>query len=50
MNKSKLVIPKDWKGKLIFTDGQLFTDEQLFTDGQPTKFNMMMAAKTKDGR
>lgn len=44
MNKSKLVILKDWKGKLIFTD------EQLFTDGQPTKFNMMMAAKTKDGR
>lgn len=38
MNKSKLIIPKDWKGKLIFTDEQ------------PTKFNMLMAAKTKGGR
>lgn len=38
MNKSKLVILKDWKGKLIFTDEQ------------PTTFNMMMATETKDGR
>lgn len=44
MDDWRIKFPENWKGEIVFAD------EQLFTDGQLTKFNMMMAAKTKGGR